>query len=225
MSSKELIRVLSDEQLRERLTTDEKDRKIYVVPMVDIRRQVNHGSLDLRLGTDFITTRRTRFSVIDPAENFKDFQSKIVDYQERIYIDVGNKLILHPNQLVLGSTLEYLRLPPDLAGYVSGRSSWGRLGLVIATATYVQPAYTGVVTLEIVNLGDTPIALYPGVRIAQLVFHPATPNEGDNVPFRTKYSLSTRPSFSRIHDDPEWKAIIRLQVARRKTKVFSSARV
>ena len=175
--------------------------------MVDMKNQVSQGSLDVRLGTDFIITKRTRYSVIDPLESREDFQTRIIDYQERLYVDIGNKLILHPNQIVLGCTLEYIRLPADIAAYVIGRSSWGRLGLVTATATFVHPNYAGIVTLEMVNLGDTPIALYPGVRIAQLVFHLTTRLDTEEAMPRTTYSLSTRPSFSRIHRDDEWKVI------------------
>ena len=133
--------------------------------MVDKKRQIGQGLIDLRLGNDFIITNRTRFSIIDPIEDFHTIRSKIGAYQQRLYVDIGSKLALHPNQIVLGCTLEYVRLPPDLLAYVIGRSSWGRLGLVIATATLVHPGFTGVITLEMVNLGDAPIALYPGVRI------------------------------------------------------------
>ena len=203
-------RILNRVQLVSRLKDPNQENRIFVLPRVDDDDQVGQGSLDVRLGTDFIITKRTRYSVIDPLENLKEFQTRIVDYQERIYTDVGSKLILHPNQIVLGCTLEYIRLPPDIAAYVIGRSSWGRLGLVTATATFVHPFYAGIVTLEMVNLGDTPIALYPGIRIAQLVFHEVlrqTPS--DKLP-RSTYSLSTRPSFSKIHLDKEWRVIEKL---------------
>jgi dCTP deaminase len=212
--------VLNKEELKERLTNPDRQKRIFVVPMVNLKKQIDNGSLDLRLGTDFITTKRTRFSVVDPLERgvqtLRGFQSQIVDYQEKVHIDVGNKLILHPNQLVLGCTMEYLRLPNDLAAYVVGRSSWGRLGLIIATATFVHPSYIGVVTLEMANLGDAPIALYPGARITQLVFHLAKPEGKSGKIPKTKYALSTRPSFSKLAEDPEWAIIAKLQEARRK---------
>lgn len=203
-------RILTKREITGRLR-EERSRRIFVVPMVNERTQVGNGSLDLRLGTDFVITRRTRFSVIDVLEQLDEFQSKLVDYQENVYVDIGAKLILHPNQVVLGCTLEYLRLPYDLAAYVVGRSSWGRLGLVIATATFVHPGFTGVITLEMVNLGDAPIALYPGARIAQLVFHPARPSGMIGMIPTTKYSLSIRPSFTKIAKDEEWKILRRLK--------------
>ena len=81
---------------------------------------------------------------------------------------------LHPNELVLTATLEYFKLPSNLAGYVTSRSSWGRAGLVIATAVAVHPGFTGTVTLELVNLGEVPLALRPGLNVAQFVFFQCT---------------------------------------------------
>ncbi len=89
----------------------------------------------------------------------------------------------------------------------------GRLGLVTATATLVHPGYTGIITLELANLGDTPIALYPGVRIAQLVLHKIAPIEGDVDEYMSTmtYKFSTRPSYSRINEDEEMGVLSRLR--------------
>src|SRR5439155_26160938 len=91
--------------------------------------------------------------------------------QESIRISLHDQFIIHPGQLVLGATLEYLSLPKTVAASVEGRSSWGRLGLIIATACSVAPGFKGCITLELVNDGEVPLVLYPGVRIAQLIFH------------------------------------------------------
>jgi dCTP deaminase len=86
------------------------------------------------------------------------------------YAPVGDYLVVHPHQFVLAQTLEYVRLPRFLMAYVVGRSTWGRLGLITATAIGVHPLFSGNLTLEIRNLGETPLRLYPGESIAQLFF-------------------------------------------------------
>lgn len=78
---------------------------------------------------------------------------------------------MHPQQFVLGATCEFLRLPSHLGAYVLGRSSWGRLGLLVATAVMIQPGFSGCITLELVNAGDSPIRLFPGLKVAQLAVH------------------------------------------------------
>lgn len=200
---------LSARELRTRLKTKDTTKKIFIVPMVDIQRQLGGSSVDLRLGTDFIITRRTNYSIIDPLESH--IESKVVDFQERVFVGIGKKLVLHPNQMILGGTLEYVRLPADVMAYVVGRSGWGRLGLVIATAVLVHPGYAGVITLEMVNLGDMPIALYPGVRIAQLAFHTLSSGTNSKEIFeRMTYRLSTRPNFSKVYQDYEWPILKRI---------------
>ncbi len=106
---------------------------------------------------------------------------------------------LHPDQFVLGATLEFIRLPATVGAYVLGRSSWGRIGLIVATAVMIQPGFTGAVTLELVNEGESPIALYPGSRIAQLAVHTldhATEHGYDAGD--PKYFAPTGPQISRL---------------------------
>lgn len=89
---------------------------------------------------------------------------------DRIRLKYHSEFVLHPNQLVLVVTLEYLSLPFNVFCQVASRSSWGRLGLVVATASIVQPGFKGCLTLELANLSDSPITLYPGLLVGQLVF-------------------------------------------------------
>lgn len=98
--------------------------------------------------------------------------------------------------------MEYIKLPNDILGYIIGRSSWGRLGLVIATATLIHPGFAGVITFELTNLGDVPIALYPGIRIAQLSFHKCYVEMEEIT--KSIYYGSTSPGFSKIYKDPDW---------------------
>ena len=88
-------------------------------------------------------------------------------------------------------------------GYIIGRSSWGRIGLIIATAIFINPGYAGVITLELTNVGDVPLILYPGLRIAQITFHKCDYKfEGEDIQ-KSKYFGSTGPSFSEIYLDED----------------------
>src|SRR6266849_9594195 len=78
---------------------------------------------------------------------------------------------MHPGNFVLRVTLEWIRLPKDMAAYVVGKSSWGRCGLIIATATGVHPGFKGCLTLELSNVGEIPIGIKPGIAICQLFLH------------------------------------------------------
>jgi dCTP deaminase len=102
----------------------------------------------------------------------KDHASEIRFQQkhERHELPFGTRLLLHPGALVLVPTLEWVTLPRDIMGAVTARSTWAREGLSIATATLIEPGYEGTVTLELANLGEIPIALYPGLEIAQIAF-------------------------------------------------------
>ncbi len=137
------------------------------------------NQVNLSLGHDFIVPRKGNYSCIDALNMDLNHATRMnktykLNYKEKFY--------LHPNELVLANTFETVKLPADLQGYVTSRSKWGRLGLLIATATLIHPGFTGTITLELVNHGQTPIALYPGFSIAQIAFTEcvqAEPYNGD----------------------------------------------
>jgi len=170
------------------------DKRLIITPLLE-REQIGRGAVDLRLGTEFLLLQRTRRPGLDASS---DSQERVDDIQERVVVPFGEKLWLHPGHFVLAATLEYLRLPDNMAAYVVGRSSWGRVGLIVATAVFVHPGFRGCLTLELVNDGDSPIALAPGLRIAQLAVHqlatvaPAREGEED------KYVAPVRPQPSRL---------------------------
>lgn len=172
--------------------------RLVVTPLLDPLRQVADCAVDLRLGNEFITMRRTAFAAIDLRDRTQT-RDRIEAYQSRTRIGFQENFVLHPHQLVLAAAWEYVSIPADLCGYVIGRSSWGRLGLIIATATFVNPGYKGCLTLELVNLGDVPLILYPGIRIAQLILHTV---EGQGE-YKGRYRTPIAPEFSKIHDDEE----------------------
>lgn len=188
--------VLSRKTIGRRLLDMSDDFKI--APILDWQLQIGPGAIDIRLGNEFLVTTRTEFAVLDPADGLK-IRSALPQYQRRVRMPYGGNFVLHPNELVLGSSFEFLSFPADLLAYVVGRSSWGRLGLIIATAPIINPGFKGCITLELVNIGNVPIILYPFVRIAQLILHPV---EGPEH-YEGKYDIATGPEFSRIYTDPE----------------------
>lgn len=155
--------ILGRQRILEIMKHRELKHRLVVTPILDSR-QVGEGSIDIRLGNEFIVVRRGNLPLIDPAENVRERRA-----HTKHFANFGRPFYLHPNELVLASSLEYVRLPANVSAYVTSRSRWGRVGLVIATATAVHPGFTGCITLELVNHGEVPLALYPGSSVAQLV--------------------------------------------------------
>jgi dCTP deaminase len=158
---------------------------------------IQPSSIDVRLGSKFLVFRNTKRAYIDvkqPAD----------DLMELIEVGHDEPMFLHPHEFVLGSTVERVRIPDDLVGRLEGRSSLGRLGIVIhSTAGFLDPAFEGHVTLEISNLANLPIALYAGMRIGQISFaQMTTPAERPYGPARgSKYSGQSLPTASRLYLD------------------------
>lgn len=125
---------------------------------------VQPSSVDVRLDRFFRLFDNHKYPVIDPAQEQPELT--------RLVEAVGEEsFVLHPGEFVLGSTLEQVTLPDDIAARVEGKSSLGRLGLLThATAGFVDPGFTGHVTLELSNVATLPIVLYPGMKIGQLCF-------------------------------------------------------
>jgi dCTP deaminase len=121
------------------------------------------ASLDVRLDRQFRVFRSSRHAYIDLAKG-------VDDITELVTVD-REPFILHPGEFVLGSTLERVRLANDIVSRVEGKSSLGRLGLLIhSTAGFIDPAWDGHITLELSNVNTIPITLYPRMRIGQLSF-------------------------------------------------------
>jgi dCTP deaminase len=125
---------------------------------------IQPSSIDFRLDRYFRVFENHRYPHIDPAADQSDL-TRVVEP------DGDEPFILHPGEFVLGSTHEVVTLPDDIAARVEGKSSLGRLGLLThATAGFVDPGFSGHVTLELANVATLPIKLYPGMKIGQLCF-------------------------------------------------------
>lgn len=125
---------------------------------------VQPASVDLRLGRSFRVFHNHKLPAIDLAE-------PPLGVTEHVEIGEGQSFVIHPGEFVLGSTIEWVQLPDDVVARIEGKSSLGRLGLIVhATAGFVDPGFKGTLTLEITNLTRVPIVLWPGKPIAQLSF-------------------------------------------------------
>jgi dCTP deaminase len=125
---------------------------------------IQPSSIDVRLDRYFRLFDNHKYAVIDPAEEQPDL-TRLVE------VASDESLVLHPGEFVLGSTYESVTLPDDVAARLEGKSSLGRLGLLThSTAGFVDPGFTGHVTLELSNVATLPIKLWPGMKVGQLCF-------------------------------------------------------
>ncbi len=155
---------------------------------------VQPSSIDVRLDKYFRLFDNHKYAVIDPAVEQPDL-TRLVETDE--------PFVLHPGEFVLGSTLEAVTLPADLAARVEGKSSLGRLGLLThATAGFVDPGFSGHVTLELSNVATLPIMLHPGMKVGQLCFFrltsPAEQPYG-SAAYGSHYQGQRGPTASRSH--------------------------
>jgi dCTP deaminase len=150
--------ILSDKDIKSYIESG----KISIEPELK-EEQLQSAWIDLTLGKEFRTFKSTQSAMVDPKNP--------EDITEMIKINEDKPFIIHPGEFILGTVNEYIKFPNDLAGAVDGRSSLGRLGVVVhVTSTFVDPGWEGRLVLEITNIGKMPVALYPGMRICKLVF-------------------------------------------------------
>ena len=150
--------VLSDRDIRAELDTG----RVRIEPYDPV--DLQPSSVDLHLGRSFRVFRNNRYPYID-------VRALQPDLTELLHVEPDEAFILHPGEFVLGQTLEWVELPDDLVARLEGKSSLGRLGLLIhSTAGYVDPGWKGTLTLELSNVANLPIALYQGMRIGQISF-------------------------------------------------------
>jgi dCTP deaminase len=150
--------ILSDHSLREELAVG----RIVIDPLDEDN--IQPSSIDLRVDNLFRVFRNHTAAVIDVREDLENLT-------ELVQVPADGVFMLHPGEFVLGSTLERVGLPDDLVARIEGKSSLGRLGLLIhSTAGFIDPGFDGHITLELSNVANLPITLYPGMKIGQVSF-------------------------------------------------------
>lgn len=165
--------ILSDKDIRKYL----EQGRIKINPKPDLREQLGPCSLDLHLGNSFKRFKSTQYPYLDlkRTTNFEKFM-------EEIKIKEGNSFILQPREFVIAVTKEEIILPADIMGRLDGRSSFGRLGLVVhSTAARFDPGWKGKAVMELSNLGIMPIILYAGMRICSMTFE--TLSSASEIPY------------------------------------------
>jgi len=190
--------ILSDADILRRLEAGD----LVVEPLDDPDIQIQPASVDLRLGREFLEFQHANIPCIHP-----NTEDEFYEYVEETEVEEGGEYILHPGDFVLGTTHERVEIPDDLIAHVEGRSSLGRLAIVVhATAGLCDPGFSGKITLELSNLGTAPVALTPGMRISQLTFTELkTPADRPYGAERgSKYQDQSGPQASKIQGDREF---------------------
>jgi dCTP deaminase len=158
--------ILSDRDLRDQLESG----RLVVEPLG--LNAIQPSSIDLRVGDQFRVFANTRYPYIDVRRPMEDLTELVGTADDEPFI-------LHPGEFVLGTTLERVVIPDDLVARLEGKSSLGRLGLLIhSTAGFVDPGFRGYLTLELSNVANLPITIYPGMKIGQIsLFQMSSPAE------------------------------------------------
>ena len=171
---------------------------LVISPMPDLEALAKSGaaSVDLHLGRWFRTLRQARMTHVETGENTSESE-----FTKLHYVPFAKDYVLHPQAFVLATTLEWVRLPANLAGYVVGRSTWGRRGLVIATAIVVHPGFAGCLTLEMCNVGEIPISVQPGTEICQLCLQRVETASGAILQDKSVFAGRRRPILGRVRPD------------------------
>src|SRR6188472_3796329 len=182
--------ILSDRDIRAEIESG----RITIEPFDE--RCLQPSSVDLHVDSQFRVFANSRYPFIDVREEMPDLT-------ELVEVKPDEPFILHPGEFVLGSTLERVAIPDDLVARLEGKSSLGRLGLLIhSTAGYVDPGWNGYLTLELSNVANLPITIYPGMKIGQISFFQLT--TAADTPYGgagSKYQGQRGPTASRIHEE------------------------
>jgi len=152
---------LSDADIQKKMETGD----LVIEPLENPELQLQPASVDFRLSNEFLTFNNQNITSFNPLEDNPE------EHMEKTVVNDDEQYIVHPGDFVLASTKEWIEIPDDLIGFVDGRSTLGRLGLVIhSTAGLLDPGWKGNVTLEISNHGSVPLELSPDMRVGQLTF-------------------------------------------------------
>ena len=160
--------VLKSEVLRRLQLDVSNEQSLVITPLLQRKKAFedvsNLDAIDVRLGTHFLLPQ------VPPAPFYFPARSQSRTSHVQVHVPFGQFLVVPAHQTVLGATLEFLKMPYDLCGQILTKSSIARTFIVIETAPWIHPGYRGCLTLEIANVSNTPLLLYPGRLIGQLVF-------------------------------------------------------
>lgn len=203
MDSEELL--LSDLQIMRRLVAKD-EQCIFVSPLVNPAAQIGPSSLDVHLGVEISTPITVNETHFDLTTSDKNEPEKMRDHYQSRRISCDGAFVLHPGEFILASTLEFIRLPRDIAARLEGRSSIARLGVSVhTTAGFVDPGFEGQLTFELTNVSKLPVRLGPGLRLGQLCFFKISACQ---VPYdvrkHSKYGGAFGPVLSKIDEDSEF---------------------
>jgi len=187
--------ILSDRDIKKAVTS----KRIQITPIPDWKTQLGSCALDLRLGTVYQVFDHSRTPYIDPQD-----PKTLANITTKIRVKKGEAFTLHPGEFILAITEEHISMPDDLAGRLEGRSSIGRLGVVVhSTAATIDAGFRGNITLELANMGRIPVMLYPGMRICSVSFEELT--SAAKVPYYkkkfAKYAGQKSPEASKIAEE------------------------
>lgn len=185
--------ILSDRDIKRALA----EGRIKVDPLPDLGAHLGPCSLDFRLGNTLRVFEYTKHPVIDPRQ--KELFDKL---SREIHVPDGENFIIHPGELIIASTTEWLELASDLIGRLEGRSSLGRIGVVVhSTAARFDPGWRGRPVLELGNLGRIPVALLPGMRICSFTFEELSSPSENTYDKVGKYIDQQGASASKLADE------------------------
>jgi dCTP deaminase len=180
--------ILSDQDIQ----TAIEEGRVRISPVPDFSKQLGPCSLDLHLGNTMKVFKPSPYPYLDLKRKID-----MEDLMEEIIVEEGGPFILQPNDFALALTKEDFQLPNDLMGRLDGRSSLGRLGLVVhSTAARFDPGWSGKAVMELGNLGVMPVILYEGMRICALTF------ETLSSPAREAYGTSNKRKYSKQSETP-----------------------
>ena len=173
-----------------------KNKDIEISPL--IKEFIQPSSVDLRVGADFRVFENHKYSHIDPKAKQDDLTTLVTSSMEEPFV-------LHPGEFVLGTTFEKVSLSNKVVARLEGKSSLGRIGLLIhSTAGFVDPGFSGYLTLELSNVANLPIKIYPEMKIGQISFYylnsPSKSKYGSGI-YGSKYQGQEGPTPSRSHND------------------------
>jgi dCTP deaminase len=193
--------VITKGEIERRLRLEITDpQSVVITPLLRRSRifspSADSDSIDLRLGTHFLLPQIPPLAYTYPSEDSARWS------HVRVQVPLGSYLVVPAHETVLGATLEFIKLPPDLSGEILTKSSVARTFIVIETAPWIHPSYRGCLTLEIANASNTPLILYPGRLIGQLILLEHSP-KADHIresPLSVTYLAPVYPEAPTFQD-------------------------